>query len=269
MHAQDALMKQNIHLRRNLRLVITRGTTALKIGAILVAITFFFSNIFTDLLLKAQTSAIGWTTLLGWNFQRLELTGTKYLTDAQILQALGLKSEESILVLDLPSAHKRIQALTWVEKSLLRRKLPNTIRVEIIEKEPIALLRQNAGIYLLARDSSIIQGANVSDLKHLLSVAGEGAQENTAKLLQQLQAHKALASKVMAAVRCQNRRWDLYLDGKILVKMPEEDFERAWDYLHKLHTKANLFEANYSVIDLRDHEKCYITHSKPQQSQSR
>ena len=67
-----------------------------------------------------------------------------------------------------------------------------------------------------------------------------------------------MAKKVVSAVRYGQRRWDLNLEQKINVKMPEKGFQEAYDYLNSLNKEGKLFDQNYKVINLKDPSKYYM-----------
>ena len=60
-----------------------------------------------------------------------------------------------------------------------------------------------------------------------------------------------LARKVKAAVRVGGRRWDIQLENRIDVKLPEADAIAAWVQLSEMQDRHQLLDTNVSVIDLR------------------
>ena len=60
-----------------------------------------------------------------------------------------------------------------------------------------------------------------------------------------------IADRVRAAVRIGDRRWDIHMDEKLHVMLPEDDPVAAWHRLAELARTGEVFARNYSLIDLR------------------
>lgn len=70
---------------------------------------------------------------------RVEITGTSYLTRAEILGAAGIEAGSSVLE-KRSRLEERIEALALVESATVERDLPSTLLVAINEAEPVALV---------------------------------------------------------------------------------------------------------------------------------
>lgn len=65
--------------------------------------------------------------------------GNRYLTEAEVLETAALPPDASIWS-DLEPPASRLRAHALVEEVRIRRRPPGTLRVEIVEREPVALL---------------------------------------------------------------------------------------------------------------------------------
>ena len=82
-------------------------------------------------------------------------------------------------------------------------------------------------------------------------VVGRDAPRNTAALLDTLAVAPELARKVKAAVWVGERRWDVQLENRIDVKLPEANAIAAWVQLAEMQDRHQLLDTEISVIDLR------------------
>jgi cell division protein FtsQ len=61
----------------------------------------------------------------------------------------------------------------------------------------------------------------------------------------------AIPARLEAAERIGDRRWDLHLAGGVMVRLPEEDWDRQLTELEKLIVEKAVLERDVEVIDLR------------------
>jgi cell division protein FtsQ len=84
-------------------------------------------------------------------FQAREITirGCKELTEKDILALAGIKPSLNILVVDVEAAGRRIKTNPWVKDVSVGRELPDRVVIEVRERTPVALLKKDAGFYLM------------------------------------------------------------------------------------------------------------------------
>ncbi|GBD42382.1 Cell division protein FtsQ [bacterium HR39] len=87
-----------------------------------------------------------------------------------------------------------------------------------------------------------------SDLPWLF---GEDAPRAWPALQEALARHPELAPRVRAAVRVGGRRWNLLIDGRIEVRLPESDVADALGRLARLEAADRLLERAVVAVDLR------------------
>jgi hypothetical protein len=84
--------------------------------------------------------------------RHVEVSGTRFLQPAAVVQGLGLRSDASVFD-DLGTLERRLETLAGVASARVRRRLPSTLRVDVTEVEPVALAEGPAGLVPLARDA--------------------------------------------------------------------------------------------------------------------
>ena len=84
-------------------------------------------------------------------------------------------------------------------------------------------------------------------------VVGNGANTSAATLFNILSQEPNVKSHVVAAVRVNNRRWNLTLNNGTIILLPEipEETTAAIHYLAKLETSINLLDRPILSIDMR------------------
>jgi cell division septal protein FtsQ len=87
---------------------------------------------------------------------RVEVRGGHFLSEGEVRQLLGPAVGENILSLNIDDLKKRLRASPWVADAAVQRTLPDTLRVEIDEREPVALAEIDH-LYLMDGDGTLIE----------------------------------------------------------------------------------------------------------------
>ncbi len=180
----------------------------------------------------------------------------RILTPEPLLRAaLGVAVGDKLLGFSLEAARARIEKLTWVQHATVERHLPGTVVVQVTERRPFAVW-QNAGKFVLIdRAGQVVAEQDpVKDTAAftvLPLVVGAGAPENAAALLDQLAAQPGLKSRVVAAIRVGERRWNLRLNNGADVLLPEGQEAAAMAKLMELQGTQALLDRPLQTLDLR------------------
>ena len=132
--------------------------------------------------------------------------------------------------------------------------------ISIKEKAIIALYQTNGKFYPVDRFGNVIE-VNYTPSTPLLVIVGDGAPQKLLELLKITSTSPELFGRIKAAVLHAQRRWDLIFDDLnegITVKMPEENFAKAWKKLIKIHHKYGIFKRKLTFIDLRYPDKVVV-----------
>jgi cell division protein FtsQ len=191
------------------------------------------------------------TSGLGLTVQNVYSTGHRESEPAEILAALDINRGDPIFAFSPEQARARVAALDWVESATIERRLPDTIRVHIVERRPFALWQHNQQIKIIDRSGTVINARDVPRYGHLPLIVGADAPHHAPALFDTLRSERAAAARVVSAVRVGARRWDLHFDNGLTVALPEEDTAEAWRRLVHLLAVYDLRQERITAIDLR------------------
>src|SRR3546814_10458680 len=102
-----------------------------------------------------------------------------------------------------------LEAIGWVKQATVWRQLPDTLHIEIVERQPFARWQIDGRVYLVDEEGRVLQEGDRTDFANLLLLVGAGALDKAHDLVAMLHADPVLASHVVAAVRLRQRRWDI------------------------------------------------------------
>jgi cell division protein FtsQ len=105
--------------------------------------------------------AAGWVIYLTANFllysprmvlarpDQIELIGNHYVSRAAVLEKFYRDRGRSVLRVPLAKRRRVLEEIPWVEHASVERVLPDRIRVELVERTPVAFLRLGTDLALL------------------------------------------------------------------------------------------------------------------------
>jgi cell division protein FtsQ len=80
---------------------------------------------------------------------QVQVTGNQYVPKGRVLEVFSADRNRSVLRIALNERRRQLETIPWVEQATVRRALPNRIEVEIIERTPIAFLREGSDLALV------------------------------------------------------------------------------------------------------------------------
>jgi cell division protein FtsQ len=81
--------------------------------------------------------------------ESIQIAGNSRLSRAQLLSVFGEDVERNIFNIPLAQRRAELERLPWVEHATVMRLLPNRVRVAIVERTPVAFVRQGTEIGLV------------------------------------------------------------------------------------------------------------------------
>jgi cell division protein FtsQ len=86
---------------------------------------------------------------------RVEVRGSHFLSEGEVRELLGPAVGENILGLDIEALKARLRSSPWVAEAVVSRTLPDTLKVEIHERVPLAIAEMER-LYLMDGDGGLI-----------------------------------------------------------------------------------------------------------------
>ena len=194
----------------------------------------------------------------GFYLQNIYISGEKNLQKKVILNTINPKQYKSIFDVNLFKIHNNLLLNQWVETVQIERILPNSIKIKIIEKKPVAIWQSKIGNKLITEDGSVISIANASIFKDQLPiVTGKEANKNILFILQILKQTPNLYKDVWSISYINKRRWNVHLKQGITVLLPEKKIYKAWQKIFFLQKKYKLLNLGLTEIDIRNENQIF------------
>ena len=214
-------------------------------------------------LAQAKWSLIATSADLGLTVQEILVLGRRETSRQELLAAVRLARGAPILAFDPDGARRRIERLPWVRTVTVERRLPDTVLLRLVERQPLALWQHKGRFSLIDRQGAVIEDGDIGRFPDLLVVVGEDAPEAAAELREVLMTQPELMVRVRAAARVGGRRWNLRLDNGIDVRLPEEDVASAWARLAEYERSHRILARDVEVLDLRLPDRLIVGKRRP------
>lgn len=192
------------------------------------------------------------TAANGMVVTNLMIEGRENVSRDGLKTLLDIEKNQPLLSVDLHEIKDKISQLSWVKYVTVERRYPDTLYVRLVEREPIALWQRGGKLSVVDDEAVVLTEYNIPKFRKLLVVVGENAPQNTRDLLQILDQVPSIKSRVDAAKWIGDRRWDLTMNNKIIVRLPAENPEESLKRLATLHANDQVLDRPITSIDLRD-----------------
>lgn len=202
----------------------------------------------------ASGQLVAWSAQAGLTVRDVLVEGRRRTPPEALREQLEIEVGMPLLALDTAAIKERLEELPWVDEASVARMLPDGVHIRLLERQPLALWQHDGRFDVIDRAGAVIESAlNVRPeaYRNLRVVVGEGAPESSAQLFALLSAEPDLSRRVVAATRVGDRRWNVHLDNRIEVWLPEQDVLGAWRLLARKAREDALLERAVTVVDLR------------------
>lgn len=168
----------------------------------------------------------------GLKVDEIQVDGLKRMDKMTVYsQALDQDSRAMPLV-DLALVRERLLKYPWIKDAQVSRKLPNTLRINIVEREAAAVWQNHGELMLVDASGVALEPVSPAAMPDLPLLIGDGANVREADRRALLDAAPAVKPLVKAATWVGNRRWDLIFTTGEKLQLPEGEKDAA-DALRK------------------------------------
>ena len=189
----------------------------------------------------------------GFIIKNIEVLGVNHLDKNDIIKIINTNNNINIFNVNIKNIYRNIMYNTWIKKASIKIIYPNTIKVFLTEKKPIAIWQNRYGNSLITKSGDIIFEKNLEKFKNNLPIIiGQNAHKNVHSILNILSSKKDFIKNIWSLTFVNERRWDLHFNQGLTIKLPSKNVENAWQKVVYLHKKFNILSLYLTEIDLRN-----------------
>lgn len=208
----------------------------------------------------AQAQVAAMAADAGFEVRHVRVTGTTRMDEQQVYaRALAIR-DQAMPDVDLEALRAELRSLPWVKDARVSIQLPHTLAIDIVEREPHAVLERPDRLMLIDATGVELEPVSPDKVKGMLRLAGSGAGQQARGLESLLSAAPALAAKVEAAEWVGNRRWNLTFRTGQLLALPEGEVAATTALVKfaRLDGKNRLLGGKVVAFDMRSPPRLYM-----------
>jgi len=182
----------------------------------------------------------------------MAVDGASELVAEGVRELLPVDFPVSSFDLDLEAMRETVVALDPVKTARLFVRQGNVLQVDIVERIPVVLWRNDRGLQLLDEEGVLVGPAFLrADWPELPLIVGDGANVRVDEALDLAQAAEPLADRLRGFVRMGERRWDVVLDRDQRIMLPEDSPAQALERVIAMDQAVDMLERDLLAVDLR------------------
>lgn len=163
----------------------------------------------------------------GLKVDEIQIDGLKRMDRMTVLQQALDQDSRAMPLVDLNAVRARLLQYPWVQDARVSRRLPNTLRIFIVERQPAAVWQSHGQLMLVDPAGIPLEPVRPDAMPDLPLLIGEGANGQEAARQALVGVAPALAPLVRAATWVGNRRWDLTFTTGEKLQLPEGEAAAA------------------------------------------
>ncbi|WP_299191535.1 FtsQ-type POTRA domain-containing protein [uncultured Erythrobacter sp.] len=224
-----------------------------------VGLAFVIANL-AGVPAMAQQQVAAMASDAGFEVKQVSVTGTQRMDERQVYARALAQRERPMPQVELEALRAELLELPWVKDARVSVQLPATLAIDIVEREPHAVLEKPDRLMLI--DASGVELEPISDeaAAEMLRISGPGSAQQVAPLETLLAAAPALGPQVEAAEWVGNRRWNLSFKSGQVLALPEGADESASALVKfaRMDGQNRLLGGQVATFDMRSPPRIYM-----------
>jgi len=207
----------------------------------------FFGLIILFIFLTTYTPKFHFIIGSDFSIQKIKIAGNSILNSDKIVKKLNFLYEENLFFLDFKDIEENLKSETFIESFSLKKIYPNTLKIIITEKEPIAVLQNKKKKFYISDKGDFIDFQDIEIYRNLPTVFGNG--KFFYSLYQDLKNIKFPLETIKSFYFFESGRWDLVTYDDKMIKLPIKDY--LVSLKNYMESKNNSNFNNYRIFDYR------------------
>ncbi len=189
----------------------------------------------------------------GFIIKNIKILGANHLDKEDIIKIINTYNNVNIFNVNIKNIYREIKRNTWVKKASVEIIYPNTIKVLLTEKKPIAIWQNKYGNSLITKTGDVLFENNLEEFKSYLPIIiGQNAHKNIHSILNILSSNKEFVKNIWSLTFVNERRWDVHFNQGLTIRLPSKNIKNSWEKVVYLDKKFKILSLGLTEIDLRN-----------------
>jgi cell division protein FtsQ len=206
-----------------------------------------FGLIILFILLTTYTPKFNFIINSNLHIQKIKIENNSIVEADKIKKKLSFLYKENLFFLNIKDIEKNLKSETFIESFSIKKIYPNTLKLIIVEKKPIAILQNKKKKFYISNKGNLINFTDIKIYNDLPTVFGNG--RTFYSLYQDLQNIKFPLETIKSFYFFESGRWDLVMHDDKVIKLPIKNYLSSLKNF--MLSKANSNFNNYKIFDYR------------------
>ena len=206
-----------------------------------------FGLIILLILLTTYVPKFDFSINQNFNIKKIIIENNFILDKEIIKKRLSYLYNKNLFFLNNLNIQKSLKDETFIESFFIKKIYPNTLKIIIEEKIPIAILHNKKEKYYISSNGQLIDFINTDIYKDLPIVFGSGKDFFT--FYTNLQNIKFPTNMIKSFYYFESGRWDIIMKNNKVIKLPIKNYLSSLEN-YMLSITNDKFE-NYKIFDYR------------------
>jgi cell division protein FtsQ len=200
----------------------------------------------------------------GFTVRRIEPKGLNHLDAMRVYEIVDSQRGIAMPLVDLRGIRERLLALGWVKEARVSRRLPDTLVIDIVEREPVAIWQLRQHMQLIDVEGVPLETVGTGNMPDLVVLVGPGARHQVASFNRLLGSVPHLRPQVQDANWVGGRRWDIRFQSGEVLALPqgEQAAARALGRFADMDRRSQMLGRGFVRFDMRDPRRMVVRVSR-------
>ncbi len=196
----------------------------------------------------------------GFEVRHVRVSGTDRLNEGKVYERVLSERDRPMPLVDVQALREELLELPWVADARVSRQLPATLKIDIVEREPHAVLMKSDHMVLIDAEGVELEPISATKAREMLMISGAGAKRQVSALEHLLEAAPALKPQIASAQWVGNRRWNLTFKTEQMLALPQGEEEAAAALIDfaRLDGQNRLLGGKVATFDMRAPPRLYM-----------
>ncbi len=182
-----------------------------------------------------------------FNVKTIIIENNFLINEIELKKLLSTVYNKSLFNLKNSEIKNMLIQESFIESFNIKKKYPNTLKIKIYEKKPIAILLKNQNKFLLSEKIDLIEYREIAKFQNLPYVFGNEKQFKI--FYQNLEKINFPLDIVKKFIFYDFNRWDIETKDNKIIKLPKENYTKSLENFLDLINDKNFIK--YKMFDYR------------------
>jgi cell division protein FtsQ len=189
----------------------------------------------------------------GFTLKYVEIKGAVHVPRLDVYNIAFDQPDAAMPLVDLEATRQRLLRFGWIRDARVSRRLPDTLVVDIVERQPAAIWQHNQQLALIDMDGVVLEPVKLDAMPDLPLLIGPDANHQAGALARLVEAAPQLKPAMSGATWIGDRRWDVRFQSGETLSLPEgEDAaRRALARFAQIDQQNQLLGKGFVRFDMR------------------